>query len=100
MGHKVTWTESAVIDAEAIAEYIARDSPAYAANFTLKMRVLAESLSRLPNRGRILPEFPCEDLREIIRGNFRLIFQVKDKNVYIIRIFHGARIINVSDLNG
>jgi plasmid stabilization system protein ParE len=52
MARKVTWTQSAWRDLEEIAEYIAKDSPHYAAAFVLEARDAARSLTRVAERGR------------------------------------------------
>lgn len=43
-------------DLEAAAQYIARDSEAYAAAFVEEIKVAATSLSEMAERGQIVPE--------------------------------------------
>ena len=52
MAREVTWTDPAWEDLEAAAEYIARDSEAYAAAFVEKMKAAATSLSEMGERGQ------------------------------------------------
>ena len=73
MGYRVRWTEAAVSDAEKYADFISRDSKAYAAYFALQLRSLARSLGEMPERGRFVPGIDQENLRELISGNYRLI---------------------------
>lgn len=65
MGQKVIWANSALEDLEAAAEYIYRDSPAYAASFVTRTLQTARSLSDFPERGRRIPEIRHETIREV-----------------------------------
>jgi toxin ParE1/3/4 len=51
----------------------------------------AERLSGTPQSGRIVPEFGESEIREIIVGNYRIIYQVTALGVEIARVWHGAR---------
>ena len=53
MAWKIMWTESAWIDLENIARYIAEDSPYYAASFVREIKEAARSLEHFAERGRI-----------------------------------------------
>jgi len=87
----VTWTEVAWSDLEAAADYIARDSPHYAAAFVGEVREAARSLDRFARRGRVVPELANPDIREISVRSFRLIYQVAVGGVNILAFIHGAR---------
>jgi len=91
MAWKVTWTESAWIDLEEVAEYIARDSPHYAGAFVREVRDAARSLTDLAERGRPVPEFNDPSIRELFVRSYRLIYQVTGQTIYIIGFIHGAR---------
>ena len=91
MARKIIWTESAWQDLEETAEYIAKDSIHYAAAIVRQGRDAARSLTRLSERGRIVPEFNDPAIRELIVGNYRLIYQLTDQAIYIVGFIHGAR---------
>ncbi len=61
MARKVIWADAAVTDLDSAAEYISKDSPAYAASFVLRSLEAARSLGDLPERGRVVPELKRED---------------------------------------
>ena len=77
MDRKVVWADAAVIDLEAAAEFTAKDSAAYAASFVLKTLKSARSLGDLSERGRVVPEFKREDIREIFVFNYRLVYRIE-----------------------
>jgi len=91
MARKVTWTESAWIDLEEVADYIGKDSPHYAGAFVHEVRDAARSLAYLAERGRTVPEFNDPSIRELFVRSYRLIYQVTEQNVYVVGFIHGAR---------
>lgn len=91
MARKVKWTAAAWNDLEEAADYIARDSPNYAAALVREVREAARSLSRLAERGRMVPEFRESAIRQLLVGNYRLIYQVSKDTVDILALVHGAR---------
>ena len=91
MARKVIWADAAVTDLDAAAEYISNDSPAYAASFVLKALESDQSLGGLSERGRVVPEFKREDIREIFVFNYRLIYRIEQNRVSILALIHGRR---------
>ncbi len=90
MARKVIWADAAVTDLDSAAEYISKDSPAYAASFVLRSLEAARSLRDLPERGRIVPELKRED-REIFVHSYRMIYRVEELRVSIVAFIHGRR---------
>jgi toxin ParE1/3/4 len=91
LARKVVWTETAWRDLEHTADYIAEDSPGYAAAFVRRIRDCARSLDDLALRGRIVPELGQPDVRELLIGSYRLIYEVHEKTLYILGLIHSAR---------
>ncbi len=52
---------------------------------------VGRSLSRLPFRGRIVPEFQDKSIREIIVYSYRLIYLVESDTAKIVALIHGRR---------
>jgi addiction module RelE/StbE family toxin len=93
---KVTWTEQALEDLEAICLFIARDAPRYAELFADQVFKATDRLEDFPLSGRVVPEFGREDIREIIFGNYRIIYRVLTKEVEVLTVHHGARVLNAN----
>ena len=91
MARQVAWTEVAWADLESAADYIARESPSYAAAFVREVRGAARSLADLAERGRIVPELEDASIRELFVRNYRLIYQIAGQRVHIIGFIYGAR---------
>ncbi len=91
MAREVVWTSPAWDDLEAAAEYIARDSEAYAAAFVREIKVAAESLSEMADRGMVVPEFGDPAIREFLVRPYRLVYRSRQEEVTILALVHRAR---------
>lgn len=89
---RVRWTEQAVADLEAIRDYVARDSAHYATLLVERLISSVDHVARFPEIGRIVPEFGRPDLRELIRGSYRIVYRLKDDHAVVLTVFHGARL--------
>jgi toxin ParE1/3/4 len=91
VARQVAWSETAWRDLERIADYIAEDSPGYAATFVRSVRDRARSLEEMAERGRVVPELEEPTVRELVIGSYRLIYEIDHADVYILGLIHGAR---------
>ena len=96
---QVRWTPQAADDLEAITEFISQDSPHYATLFVLDVLQAVDRLSEFPKLGRVVPEVGDPAVREILLGNYRIIYRFLKNVVEILTIFHGSRILDPSKLN-
>ena len=94
---KVIWTEKSIQDLLNIKEYISEDSPDRAESWILELFNSGESLVSLSTRGRIVPEFKQEDLRELLIDNYRLVYRIKKASIEIITVFEAHRRLNKTD---
>jgi addiction module RelE/StbE family toxin len=98
MPSKIYWTRQAREDLRAIRAYISRDAPATASAYVRRLRQSVSRLSDFPFSGEVVREIRREDIREILQGNYRLIYRLSEKRIDILTVFHGARILRGSDL--
>jgi len=81
-------------DLNSIGEYIARDSERYARLTLSKIRNSVNILKDNPLVGRIVPEVSYPSVREIIHGNYRIIYEIiNDNRIDILTVHHSARIL-------
>lgn len=97
-GLKVLWTENAIQDLLGIKAYIAQDSIDCAEEWVAELYSAGENLSQFSSRGRIVPEFNQDNLRELLIVNYRLVYRTKPTTVEIITIFEGHRQLKAKDL--
>jgi len=93
---KINWTPQSKNDLISIAEYIAQDSRKYARIQVQRIRERARQLATLPNSGRIVPELGNPKIREVILGNYRIIyFTATDERIDILTVHHSAKLLNL-----
>ncbi len=89
---QINWTKLAVSDLESIFEYISKDSKFYAKRQVLKIKNATTILKTFPLVGKIVVEIEKPDFREVIEGNYRIIYKIVTKyRIDIITIHHVAR---------
>jgi len=97
---KVDITESAEEDVAEIWEYIAQDKPEGATAFVLRLEEQVGTLERFPERCPPVPENELlgADYRHVLYGNYRTIFKIVGSRVIILRVLHGARLLDTGIL--
>lgn len=73
---KVIWAEFALEDLKLIHAYISKDSKIYADRFVEKIIDRVSQLGKFPKSGRIVPEFELTTIRELIEGNYRIVYKI------------------------
>ena len=91
MAHRVVWSEAALKDVDAIAAYIARDSPHYASAIVRKLLERARQLSAHPYSGRVVPELNDPSIRELLLYSYRLIYRVQAEQVTVAAVVHARQ---------
>jgi toxin ParE1/3/4 len=96
--YKVEITGAAKSDIIEIFDHIARDNPAAATKFVMELERQIRSLMKYPLRCPVIPEAPelKREYRHLLYGSYRTIFKVTGKGVIIIRVIHGARLLELS----
>ena len=95
---KVLWTENSIQDLLAIKEFISLDSPDRAEIWISELYTSGENLVTFPLRGRVVPEFNQENLRELLIENYRLVYRMKPTFIEILTVFEGHRRLNKKDI--
>ncbi len=93
---KITITESAYADLEDIEFYISQDSPAIARKFIKHIFDKIDQLYLYPTSGKFVPEIKDSSIRELLLNKYRIIYRLADdSNIQIVRIVHGARLLDI-----
>ncbi len=90
----VKWSVPARNDLKQIHDYIAKDSKFYAQNVIQEIVAKTETLTELPEIGRIVPENSDKTIRELIVYSYRLIYEISVAGIEILAIIHGRRDFN------
>ncbi|MBK8290077.1 MAG: type II toxin-antitoxin system RelE/ParE family toxin [Flammeovirgaceae bacterium] len=95
MAVEVKWTLQALDDIESIAAFIVRDSEYFALIQTEIFFSRAEILETFPLAGRVVPEQAEEVIRELIEGNYRIIYRVvSETRVDILTVHASQRLLS------
>jgi toxin ParE1/3/4 len=95
---KIVWSPLAVERAAEIAEYISRDSTTAAEKWIDTVFSKVEQLKSFPESGRIVPEINSKYFRELIYGNYRIIYRLEKIQVSILTIRHGKQILPLDEI--
>ena len=93
---RVEFAKTAEGDVEEIWAYIAADNPERASQFIHELENQVGPLELFPQRCPLIPENDLlgTEHRHLIFGNYRTLFRISGKNVYILRILHGSRLLD------
>ena len=94
---KIYWSPLAVNRLEEIFEFISKDDISAAKKLTAKIIEKIESLAANPERGRKVPETNRPDIREVFIGNFRIIYRIEPKKIFILTIRSFKQILPEND---
>ncbi|OGS27365.1 MAG: plasmid stabilization protein [Elusimicrobia bacterium RIFOXYA2_FULL_69_6] len=95
---EVKWTLQAVGDLDSIAAFIAKDSFQYARLFVLDIFQAVDRIGDFPKSGRMVPELSIPSVREVILGNYRIVYRHKEDLVELLTIYHAARLLDQNRL--
>jgi plasmid stabilization system protein ParE len=81
-----------VFDLKDILDYISKDSRRYAENQIRRIKTKTLILKTQPESGRIVPELGIMQIRELIEGNYRIVYRLlSNELIEILTIHHSAR---------
>jgi toxin ParE1/3/4 len=88
---EIRWSLRSADDLRDVEDFIARDSPLHAVRTIDQIVESVEPLASFPLMGRVVPEFERDDLRELIYGSYRIVYLLREFDVLVVRVIHGAR---------
>jgi toxin ParE1/3/4 len=77
---RLNWTDQSIQDMINIADFIAKDSVRYAKITIERIRSASQQLKVYPASGRKVPETDNDAIRELILGNYRIIYSIVSKD--------------------
>ena len=90
---RLIWTEPALSDLEAVADYIALDNPAAACRVVERVFESVERLERFPNSGKRPLELPRTPYRELVVAPCRVFYRVEGDAVFVLHIMRAERLL-------
>ncbi len=94
---EVIWTDPALADLDAIADYIALDKPEAASLFVKSIFAKVVKLSEFPDMGGFIPEMrPVRSHRQLLVAPCRIFYrhEAKSGKVWVLAVARKERLFN------
>ena len=95
---RVIWTEPALQDLDAIADYIALDKPEAARKLIEKVFEKIEHLRHFPEMGSVPIELRRLPYRQMVVPPCRIFYRIEKDIVYIICVMRGEQLFRKESL--
>lgn len=90
---KVGFTSHAIARLRQVHAYVSADSPRNADALIDRIVSRAESLESSPLRGRQVPEYQRDDIREVLEHPYRIIYRVTASAVQVLTVMHERQLL-------
>ena len=94
---KIIWSPRSKNQLAEFAEYIANDKPNAAQKWLEKIFSEVEKLENLPMSGRKVPELKQDNYRELLIGNYRIIYKLEKDKIFILSVRHSKQLLDKND---
>jgi plasmid stabilization system protein ParE len=96
----IIWSPLAPERITEIAFYIAEDKPGASKKWVESVFESVEKLTTYPKLGRIVPEINKDNFREILHGDYRIIYSISGNSIEILTVRDVMQLLSDSDLTG
>ena len=86
----VIWSPRAELDVLEIGDRIADDNIVAAIAWVEKIRARVDAVARMPESGRVVPEFGAAHIREVFVGAYRIVYCPIPGGVHVLAVFEGS----------
>jgi toxin ParE1/3/4 len=95
---EVIWTEPALSDLDAIADYIALENPAAASELVRRAFVHVDQLAAHPESGSKPSELKRSRYRQIVEPPCKIFYRYDGKSVYVLHAMRSERLLRKNRL--
>lgn len=95
---EIVWTEPALADLDAIADYIALEDPVAASEVVKRIFSHVEQLSEHPDSGSRPQELGRSRYRQIVEPPCRVFYRHDGHNVFILHVMRSERLLRKTRL--
>lgn len=95
---KIVWSPLSLQRIQEISDYIALDNISAANNWIDSIFGKVELLKSNPEIGRTVPEIEKPNIRELIHGNYRIIYSCDLKQIAVLTIRHFKQILPTDEI--
>ncbi len=85
---EVIFTDRFLNRVEEYSDYIALNDIPAAVKWANEVFKRCRQLKSHPRSGRIVPEFARPEIRELVHGDYRLIYEIRSNQIDVLTIWH------------
>ena len=90
---KVAWSYVALGNLIETNKYIASENPEAARKVINDIFEAGNKIKAFPEKGRIVPELRRENIREIFCYEYRIIYRIETKRIFILTVLHMKQLL-------
>ncbi len=94
----IQWSDLAIERVDCIALYIAKDSLFYANKWVNDIYDYTDRLEIFPKSARMVSEINDTNLRELIFGNYRIVYRIKSNEILILTVRNFKEILPLNEI--
>jgi addiction module RelE/StbE family toxin len=95
---EIVWSEPALADLEAIAEYIALENPTAASDLVQRIVAHVSQLAEHPESGTRVPELARSRYRQLVEPPCRVFYRYDGQQVFVLHVMRTERLLRKSRL--
>lgn len=95
---EIAWSEPALADLEAIADYVALEDPIAASALVRRVVAHVDQLADHPKSGRRVPELGTSRYRQVVEPPCRVFYRCDGERVLVVHIMRTERLLRKSRL--
>ena len=84
----VIWSAEAQAQLAAIHAHVAEAAPRDADALIRRLVARVVQLETVPHSGRRVPEYPADELRELLSRPYRIIYRQSEERVEVVTVMH------------
>ena len=93
MAAALIWSDEALEDIDAIAQFITRDSAHHAQRVVEAVFELGDVILAHPKAGRVVPELNDPTVRERFLYSYRVTYEIEAERIAVLAVLHGRRLL-------
>ena len=95
---KLVWSPLALDRALEVKTFIASDNPRAAEKWVSGLVNAVAKLKRHSKLGRVFPEIGREEYRELIYGDYRVVYRASENMTSILTVRHSSRLFDPAEI--
>jgi toxin ParE1/3/4 len=95
---KIIWSPLAITRINETADYISDDNPKAAIEWVDEIFDKVKRIDKFPLSELLVPEIDRKDIRELLFGNYRIIYRISKNEIFILTVRHFKQKLPITDI--